>query len=583
MVDPYSSYVVLLIPFDSTNQFKDESLFNHLIEFDGTPAIQDIGSKWENGCLALDANGQIKIADANSLSLESNNFTFEFWVKFSGFPLVGEYFDFFSKYDYDVAVPEYRFSLHNDSGTLELKFSFTDDGISTTRDFTDPWTPTIDVWYHVAVSRSGINFYFFVNGVRYGSVKTGSESIFNTTQRMSIGNSAFKGCIQDFRATRGISRHTSDFSIQDEPFVIATDFSDPWYESVSLLLPMDSEAMFTDHSPIISAVTRFGDTKILTTQSKWGNGSAYFDGTGDYLQIPNSTDFNFGSGDFTIECWVCPTQAPSPEADIVTSNGASNGCGLRLGGNLFAYFIYSIGGTTSHVPSTQALPLNQWTHLAAVRFGSSAYLFVNGVPTSKSCGAGSQNYPGIGFCVGRNNTNSSWYFTGYIDELRITKGVARYTSNFALQNRSLVQNRTLITNGQCNEIQGRARLNQIDSMKKLWILSPGGFLVDKLSPDDSGNFITKCVGNIVWCGFPFDPERWVGLHATNTAYLAGDIVIEYPDESAVVLECITAGTTNPEKSVLSRIRGAEIFDGTVVWKSLGILSNNIPRFNFAIA
>jgi hypothetical protein len=68
----------------------------------------------------------------------------------------------------------------------------------------------------------------------------------------------------------------------------------------------DNSTTFTDSSPTAHTVTRSGDAKISTTQSQFGGASAYFDGTGDYLTVANSEAFNFGSGDFTIDCWIRP-------------------------------------------------------------------------------------------------------------------------------------------------------------------------------------------------------------------------------------------------------------------------------------
>jgi len=62
--------------------------------------------------------------------------------------------------------------------------------------------------------------------------------------------------------------------------------------------------VFVDSSPSRHAITTSGNTTHSTTQSKFDGGSIYFDGTGDYLSIPDSADWSFGSGDFTVDAWI---------------------------------------------------------------------------------------------------------------------------------------------------------------------------------------------------------------------------------------------------------------------------------------
>lgn len=207
--------------------------------------------------------------------------------------------------------------------------------------------------------------------------------------------------------------------------------SDPYWDNVALLLHCDganNSTTFTDEKGKV--VTALGNAKISTTQSKFGGASGYFDGT-SHLSVPTSSDFDFGAGSLTFECWLRPTAIPSLASDVAVTNGASNGCGLRITSSGKVSFIWNISGVSSQVTSSGSIPLNEWSHVAGVRDGTDTKIFLNGVLDGVvACGAGSMNYPGIGLSIGRNATNSSWYYTGYIDEVRITKGVARYTSSF---------------------------------------------------------------------------------------------------------------------------------------------------------
>ena len=85
---------------------------------------------------------------------------------------------------------------------------------------------------------------------------------------------------------------------------------DASYSSVSLLLHgngINGSTTITDNSPSPKTVTAVGNAQISTAQSKFGGGSIAFDGTGDYLTTPNNSDYQFGTSDFTVECWINTT------------------------------------------------------------------------------------------------------------------------------------------------------------------------------------------------------------------------------------------------------------------------------------
>lgn len=217
---------------------------------------------------------------------------------------------------------------------------------------------------------------------------------------------------------------------------------DPYFSSVSLLLPMDGangSTTFTDESNNSTAVTVIGNAQISTAQSKFGEASASLDGTGDYLDLPTAA-LSF-SGDFTVEAWVYPlsstTGSPFNGLDsIFTINraGAWNAQGSGL--------VVSIGGL--HYGSTNSgysggpVALSNWSHVAISRSGSSLKAFANGqeqlsVSSTATFGNGTGNAPGIGIFDQISGANR-FTLNGYIDDFRITTGVARYTANFTPPN-----------------------------------------------------------------------------------------------------------------------------------------------------
>ena len=229
------------------------------------------------------------------------------------------------------------------------------------------------------------------------------------------------------------------------PAVAATD---PDFANVSLLLHMDGSngsTTFTDSSSAARAVTTTGNTQISTTQNKFGGASGYFDGTADYLTVTESSAFSFSTGLFTIEFWFYVSSV-TVDRNLFVMPRIGGGFPtlivfLNSSSNVKAY-CSTTGGSFAHYMGTEAAGAvvnNTWNHFAYVRTGAGGNdyrVFLNGVINSP----GDANYPSavsdypnvneIRISDASNATFGTDSWLGYIDELRITKGVARYTANF---------------------------------------------------------------------------------------------------------------------------------------------------------
>lgn len=220
--------------------------------------------------------------------------------------------------------------------------------------------------------------------------------------------------------------------------------ADPYYSDVSLLLHCDGSngsTTFTDNSATPKTVTAYGNAGISTAQSKFGGASGYFDGNGDYLSIPAAAAFEFGANDFTIEFWYYATTNAVAQDILNISNTtviSYDDIGIDIihdldanGGKLKCSVF--CGGGARYVLSTAALPLNQFVHVAFVRYSDVISLYLDGIFQNYSpINTESQvvNYaPTFALNIGKL-TIWSQYLNGYIDELRITDGVARYTAGF---------------------------------------------------------------------------------------------------------------------------------------------------------
>jgi hypothetical protein len=223
---------------------------------------------------------------------------------------------------------------------------------------------------------------------------------------------------------------------------------DPYWANVSLLLHMDGSngsTTFTDSGPSARSVTRTGNVQISTTQSKFGGSSGYFDGTSDYLTVTDSNAFSFGADLFTIEFWFYVPPATTDRTLFVMPRIGGGWPTLIVfltgSGNVGAY-CSTTGGSFAHYMNTAsigAVVANTWNHFAYVRTGAGGNdyrVFLNGTINSP----GDANYPStvstypsvneIRISDAFNSTFGVDSWLGYIDELRITKGIARYTSNF---------------------------------------------------------------------------------------------------------------------------------------------------------
>ena len=202
--------------------------------------------------------------------------------------------------------------------------------------------------------------------------------------------------------------------------------SDPYFSNVSLLLKMDSD--FSDSSQYAHSSTVNGDVIISLTESKYGGASGYFDGNGDYVRFEHDSSLDLhDEASWTVEAWVRHTGNYSLYRPIVAKRNAP------LNSNQWQFYLNVGSGDlrffngVEHSFST-TVPANQWVHLAFVRSSGniSAYMdgtFVKSVAANASAGTAP-------VCVGHVLGSSTEFWSGHIDDLRITKGVARYTANF---------------------------------------------------------------------------------------------------------------------------------------------------------
>ena len=238
-------------------------------------------------------------------------------------------------------------------------------------------------------------------------------------------------------------------SLNLDPELDYMEYSTPALAQAAYVSNSDTYTKLLSHFDIAKAtsvlaatgqtITYVGTADCQTTEKKW-TGSLLLDGNSDYVTIPDSNDWNFGTGDFTIDCWL-RFNNNSTDQSILGQGDAAGNYSLELiarlsGGspNLYINFSrISDGAVVGRFTCPLTLSADTWYHLAVERNGTAGLMFIDGVSQTVTEAVAWGTLPDYTevLQVGRVAYDPSpRYFNGYIDELRISKGIARWTENF---------------------------------------------------------------------------------------------------------------------------------------------------------
>ena len=395
----------------------------------GTPSVQAFGPfapalQWTpdvvGGSGYFDGTGDYLTASGANTALGAGTFTIDGWFYLNGYnggaaiySGIGSYPDSSAFMFYINASGAYSFNVGNS-------------------DILNTGTAPLNTWIHFTIVRSstGSNgLALYINGTSIATVT--SSTNFTSTNAVigrtgvSTSSNLMLGYLSGIRVVVGSANVPS--GVPTTPPTAITN--------TQLLLNYTNAGIYD--GKMANNLETVGNAQVATSPVKYGSGSMYFDGTGDYLIMPNSPIYDFGTGDFTIEGWVYVTSTSASRQTFIgrgVNGGASFHIALETTGNWIYYL--SSNNSTWNIASAVNIGVNRigvWQHIALVRAGTVFTPYLNGIAgtttTSSSAIYWSSASAAVNcITVGATEAGTQTLF-GFIDDLRITKA-CRYFANF---------------------------------------------------------------------------------------------------------------------------------------------------------
>ena len=475
-----------LMHFDGSNNgnnntFLDSSDSGHTITRNGnttqgtfSPFSAEEG-KWSTEFPVGVASNKLECAASADFAFGTGAFTVEGWAFVTA-----------DTYDYSrlFAIGPY----YNDNNSVGITVDHTDNSSKTAfyayaaggvLCLSTSATPRNE-WFHWAVTRDSTgDFRLFTNG-NLDSTNTSYRSVDISpggNQPFVIGSTTdravsepYEGFISNVRVVKGTALYTSTFTPSASPLTAVTN---------TKLLTCCSNR-FRDKSTSAHSITTGNLPKIqpfapfapsVEYDSAVNGGSGYFDGSGDYLGLPSSSDFDF-SGSFTIEVWLYIDDVSTSRTVLGTcaNYGGAGGIYFGTSSTNFIFFEYITNTTILTAPITRY----QWNHVAAVRNGVSIKMYINGTSVASTTFSNSFTGDSAQGGIGGFNTNPGvYYFDGFMSDMRIVNGTAVYTSNFTPPTAPLtkVTNTKLLANFTNGQMIDSTTKNNFETVGNVYLTS----------------------------------------------------------------------------------------------------------------
>ena len=378
----------------------------------GNAQVDTAQSKFGGSSLLLSGTDRIQTSTSEAFT---GNFTMELWVRFSS--LAGEY---------QVII---------NNGTTEtnprvnILMNYSTIWVSIATEpllITGSQTLSTNTWYHLALVRSGSTVTLYKDGTSIGTA-TNSNTL-GLTNGYTIGpnssqTSSWAGSVDEVRISN-TARYTTTFTPSTTPFVNDAN--------TLLLLHMDgtdASTYFEDDNGQRSqkGVYAIGNAQVDTAQSQFGGASYLGDGSSDSLTVTADTVFNFGTSDYTVECWI--RSASLAATRIIFDSG------IATQGTRPVFYVTTDGRINIYTTATGAVSsangiinTNAWYHVALVRYNGTTNIYVDGVSRA-STGTSYNMSTTATMWIGAESPGTTNSWNGHIDEFRVSN-TARYTAGF---------------------------------------------------------------------------------------------------------------------------------------------------------
>ena len=400
----------------STNNFA-VTPYGDAAQTNTSPFGGTYGMVWTDSSIAATTRAQVSVAHNTNICFGTGDFTLECWVYASGVT-TGINTWLYNKGSNLITVNNgtVKVSLHTGTAYILNAVSF--------------GTIAKGNWYHIAVTRSGNNYYGYLNGVQYSLGTSASSPGDFSASGLLFGVNATSGTsdygsISNLRFVKGSAVYTSTFTPPTADLTAISGTQLLTCQSYNLIDKSPNNFTLTNDAsgyPWIQPVIIYG-TSVYSKDLH--GGSMHLDGTGDYLTVPTNNNLLIGSQDYTVECWMYLTQSASATQYLFSQRPATGGS--------TAISLATISSkvkllTPVVITGTTTLVINKWYHVSVSRSGGTTRLFLNGKLEGSIAETVSYTQ-GIN-TIGSDPVATTNEFQGYISNFRFVIGTGLYTSAF---------------------------------------------------------------------------------------------------------------------------------------------------------
>ena len=450
-------------------------------------------SPYRLGGYSTDFGGNGYLTVTNPTAIGSGDFTIDFFYRprdaSGGWQVIAS-----TAYS---AAGSFRIYKYTGTRNFTLYFGSTVVFHATGNNFTN------NEWAYAAFVRSGSasnNVKCYVNGILQG---IGSSTVTLDNAAMTIGAGAggaldYKGEIRDFRISQAALYTTASTTTGTDVF--STTLPTSTLQNVSsTILRTCNLPYFSDTSASPRTITSTGDAKTAPSgpydyaeASVTDGGGVNFDGSGDYLSVASHADLGFGTGDFTLECFVLANNLAVGDERYVCDS-VTNLFNIHIADGRLRYRNSTTGsGSALFTTGFGTITTGGFHHLAISRQSGTTRLFRNGTQTASASDA--HNYAQAALKIGSYG-NGGYAWQGIISDFRIVKGTSVYTSNFAPPTSPLeaVTNTKLLVSGQGAKIFDKSQVGNIGLNSAVGVQATSSSTPAQINSGDFANtYITDC-------------------------------------------------------------------------------------------